>query len=59
MPWVLPRHEWSIRVFTLYTGGNEGLAFLLEPEVPAAMARSGLFSPHEVPERPSLDDRPQ
>jgi hypothetical protein len=49
----------KVRVFTLCTGGNEGVAFLLDPEVPAAMARSGLFPPHEVPELPSPESRPQ
>ena len=49
----------KVRVFTLCAGGNEGQAFLLDPEVPAAMARSGLFSPDNVPELPSLDGRPQ
>jgi len=45
----------KVRVFTLYTGGNEGLAFLLDPEVPAAMARSGLFPPDQVPELASRE----
>jgi hypothetical protein len=48
----------TVRVFTLFTGGNEGQALLLDARVPAAMARSGQFAAHEVPELPTLDSHP-
>ena len=37
------------RLFTLYTGGNEGIAWLLDPRIVAAIADSGLLSDREVP----------
>lgn len=37
------------RVFTLYAGGNEGIAWLLDPRVVTAIADSGLLSDREVP----------
>ena len=39
----------SARVFTLYTGGNEGAALLLDPQVIAAVARSGLIDAEDLP----------
>ncbi|MFC7484610.1 hypothetical protein ACFQX7_37700 [Luedemannella flava] len=38
------------RLFTLYAGGNEGIAWLLDPRIVAAIADSGLIGKdHEVP----------
>jgi hypothetical protein len=37
------------RLFTLYTGANEGIAWLLDPRIVAAIAASGLLSDREVP----------
>ncbi|MEV0129240.1 hypothetical protein AB0H83_12385 [Dactylosporangium sp. NPDC050688] len=45
-----------VRVFTLYTGGNEGKALLLDPAVVDAVRASGLAGDAELPELP-LDDR--
>lgn len=39
-----------LRVFTLYTGGNEGLALLLDPRIVQAMRLSGLYDRRELPE---------
>jgi hypothetical protein len=39
-----------VRVFTLYTGGNDAFALLLDPAVVSAMHRSGLFEPRDIPE---------
>jgi hypothetical protein len=44
-----------IRVFTLYTGGNEGRALLLDPAVVDAVRRSGLVDDREMPELPVPD----
>jgi hypothetical protein len=41
-----------VRVFTLYTGGNEGRALLLDPAVVDAVRRSGLLDDRELPELP-------
>ncbi|MFF5235529.1 hypothetical protein [Dactylosporangium sp. NPDC000521] len=41
-----------VRAFTLYTGGNEGRAVLLDPTVVDAVQRSGLVDDREVPELP-------
>jgi hypothetical protein len=38
----------NVRAFTLYAGGNEGLALLLGPRVPEAMARSGKSRPRDA-----------
>ncbi|MFB7289794.1 hypothetical protein [Actinacidiphila glaucinigra] len=37
------------RAHTLYTGGNEGFAFLMDPRGAEAMRASGLSPEHEVP----------
>lgn len=37
------------RMFTLYTGGNEGLAYLLDPDVVAAVRASGLIESRDTP----------
>lgn len=37
------------RLFTLYAGGNEGIAWLLDPRIVAAIAASGLLPEREVP----------
>lgn len=37
------------RLFTLYAGGNEGIAWLLDPRIVAAIANSGLLPDREVP----------
>ncbi|MET7418734.1 hypothetical protein [Dactylosporangium sp. NPDC005555] len=44
-----------VRVFTLYTGGNEGRALLLDPAVVDAVRHSGLVDDREVPELPVSD----
>jgi hypothetical protein len=38
------------RVFTLYTGGSQGLAYLMDPRVERAMRLSGLYDRRELPE---------
>jgi hypothetical protein len=38
------------RVFTLYTGGSQGLAYLLDPRVVNALRLSGLYDRRELPE---------
>lgn len=38
------------RVFTLYTGGSQGLAYLLDPRVAQAMRLSGIYDRRELPE---------
>jgi hypothetical protein len=38
------------RVFTLYTGGSQGLAYLMDPRVAQAMRVSGLYDRRELPE---------
>ncbi|MFI5912564.1 hypothetical protein [Dactylosporangium sp. NPDC051541] len=43
----------AVRVFTLHTGGNEGIAFILRPEIIAAIHRSGLLAPRDTPELPT------
>jgi len=48
----------NVRAFTLSAGGNEGLAQLLDPRVPAAMARSGLFGEDDMPELATHDSQP-
>ncbi|WP_432825009.1 hypothetical protein [Dactylosporangium sp. CA-092794] len=42
----------TARVFTLYCGGNEGTALLLDPAVVDAVRLSGLVDPYNVPELP-------
>ncbi|MFB9238203.1 hypothetical protein ACFFWC_22050 [Plantactinospora siamensis] len=37
------------RLCTLYAGGNDGIAWLLDPRIVAAVERSGLLPAHEVP----------
>ena len=37
------------RLFALYAGGNEGIAWLLDPRIVAAIADSGLLEDREVP----------
>jgi hypothetical protein len=37
------------RLFTLYAGGNEGIAWLLDPRIVTAIADSGLLPGREVP----------
>lgn len=39
-----------VRVFTLYTGGSQGLAYLMDPRVAQAMRLSGLYDRRELPE---------
>jgi hypothetical protein len=39
----------DVQVFTLLAGGNDGIAILLDPRVPAAMRESGLFAERDVP----------
>jgi hypothetical protein len=39
----------DIQVFTLLAGGNDGMAILLDPRVPAALQESGLFDERDVP----------
>ena len=48
----------DVRAFTLSAGGNEGLALLLDPRVPGAMARSGLFGEDDMPELAIHDSQP-
>ena len=48
----------NVRAFTLYAGGNEGLALLLDPRIPAVMARSGLFGEDDMPELATHDSQP-
>lgn len=43
------------RMFTLYTGGNEGLAYLLDPDVVAAVGASGLIDGRETPDLAMTD----
>jgi hypothetical protein len=43
------------RLFTLYPGGNEGIAWLLDPRIVAAIADSGLLKDREVPALASHD----
>lgn len=43
------------RMFTLYTGGNEGLAYLLDPDVVAAVRASGLIDGRETPDLARTD----
>jgi hypothetical protein len=43
------------RMFTLYSGGNEGLAYLLDPEVVAAVRASGLIDGRETPDLAMTD----
>ncbi|MFG2944180.1 hypothetical protein [Streptomyces adustus] len=38
-----------LRAHTLYTGGNDGFALLMDPQAAEAMRASGLFPAHEVP----------
>jgi hypothetical protein len=38
------------RVFTLYAGGSQGLAYLMDPRVERAMRLSGLYDRRELPE---------
>ena len=40
----------AARVFTLYTGGSQGLAYLMDPRVAQAMRLSGLYDRRELPE---------
>jgi hypothetical protein len=37
------------RLFTLYAGGNDGIVWLLDPRIVAAVAESGLVEEDEVP----------
>lgn len=37
------------RIYTLYTGSNDGIAWLLDPRIVAAIADSGLIEEGEVP----------
>jgi hypothetical protein len=37
------------RIYTLYTGGNEGEAWLLDPRIVAAITESGLLEPDVTP----------
>lgn len=39
----------TARVFTLYAGGNEAIALLLDPQVVAAVAHSGLVEARDLP----------
>lgn len=55
---LLEQAHSSVRVFTLYAGGNDGWALLMDPRVPAAMRVSGLFPDREVPSLPLADGRP-
>lgn len=41
-----------VRAHTLYAGGNEGLVFLMSPQVAQAMRASGLFPEREIPHCP-------
>lgn len=43
------------RLFTLYAGGNEGIAWLLDPRIVAAIADSALLEDQEVPALASHD----
>lgn len=38
------------RIFTLYAGGSQGLAYLVNPRVERAMRLSGLYDRRELPE---------
>jgi hypothetical protein len=40
----------TVRIFTLYTGGSQGLAYLLDPRVAQAMRLSGIYDRRELPE---------
>jgi hypothetical protein len=55
---LLEQAHSSVRVFTLYAGGNDGWALLLDPRVPAAMRASGLFSDSEIPSLAIAEGRP-
>jgi hypothetical protein len=37
------------RIYTLATGGNDGVAWLLDPRIVAAITESGLFEPDVTP----------
>jgi hypothetical protein len=43
------------RVLTLHTGGNEGLALLLDPTIVDIIRRSGLLTAGNLPELPAPD----
>ena len=40
----------TTRVYTLYTGGPQGLAYLLDPRIVYALRMSGLYDRRELPE---------
>jgi hypothetical protein len=44
------------RMHTLYAGGNEGLAFVMDPRVPAAMRASGVIPDNETPRLATADE---
>jgi hypothetical protein len=46
---LLERADAPVRVFTLYAGDAEGLAYLLSPRVPRLLTSSGLYDRHELP----------
>jgi hypothetical protein len=40
----------TVRLFTLYTGGSQGLAYLVDPRVVHALRMSGLYDRRELPQ---------
>jgi len=47
---LLERADAPVRVFTLYAGDAEGLAYLLSPRVHQVLKASGLYDRRELPE---------
>jgi hypothetical protein len=46
---LLQAADASVRVYTLAAGGNDGVAFLLDPRVVTAMRDSGCFKDKDIP----------
>jgi len=40
----------TVRIYTLYTGGSQGLAYLVDPKVIRALRLSGLYDRRELPQ---------
>ena len=55
---LLEQAHSSAGMFTLYAGGNDGWALLLDRRVPAAMRASGLFPDSEIPSLAITEGRP-
>ena len=46
---LLAEADAAVRCYTLYTGGNEGMLLILNPQVPALMRASELFEDQDLP----------